>query len=33
MHHFDGGRLTSASGVLVLAEIEHQLATADRLQV
>jgi hypothetical protein len=33
MHHFDGGWLTSALGVLVLAEIEHWLTTADRLQV
>ena len=28
---FDGGRLTSDAGVLVLAEIEHQLGIAERL--
>ena len=28
---FDGGRLTSDAGVLVLAEIEHQLKIAERL--
>jgi hypothetical protein len=28
---FDGGRLTSDAGVLMLAEIEHQLGIAERL--
>src|SRR4051794_15177956 len=28
---FDGGRLTSDAGVLVLAEVEHQLGIAERL--
>ena len=28
---FDGGRLTSDAGVLVLAEIERRLGIADRL--
>src|SRR3954449_8334384 len=28
---FDGGRLTSDAGVLLLAEIEHQLGIAERL--
>lgn len=28
---FDGGRLTSDAGVLVLAEIERRLALAERL--
>ena len=28
---FDGGRLTSDAGVLVLAEIERKLGVADRL--
>ena len=29
---FDGGRLTSDAGVLVLAEVERRLAIAERLE-